>query len=720
VKKKMSPPRASRAPARAPSRLAAAAPLDPAGETSPLTRPVAIEALAARAYLWGLAPEYAYRFSTLNTLLLGPCNTLISATVPAAWNNAAVNAGNPAILYVTSFIDFATADALVLTVPPSSESYYVVQLLDTYLNTYASIGTRTTPSDVTTYYLLVGPSSPWARQTTAVIGGFTFPVVASDTDLDILLVRVAANTLSGADDPRSVPSITTKVVERFALNTLGDFQANGNQPIYTADVTYSPTARQVKEATLYQNSPTQAVEFFTQLGKAVMANPVPSASTGLSGMALSDLPPWVVPQYGAKTRYVVPSHGQERILRSFAPLGLNSATGFKVPSNWGNAQLSALQAGYTKAQKALKTVIGKAAATSSTNYWSILNDLIGTYPSNLKGYAIRSGIVLNGGFANIPLDGVYPSTASSSTGADLDGNITYAITFAPPLGAQTTLPVVGIVPPLVTGADHNPEGFWSLTLYQPDPTEAAAPFLSQASVLNTSYSSASTAVVSVDAATSTLTVLEPDWGTLKASTPILFGANAPAFGLTAGTVYYVAGTPVAGVDPASGKATFSLQVSAQWIQTLSAGNVPIQNSGGPGPISSLMQPPASAGALMYGPIKPVSQLGSAELCAGQLALNADGSLTLWLSPSLPPNVSPSNWIPSPSTAYFQMVYPGKTVSTALQVILRMYYPTPGNMPPSILPYSAGSQDLKESYVPPALVGGSVLAGATTSVIRSAG
>ncbi|MDR3639533.1 MAG: DUF1214 domain-containing protein [Isosphaeraceae bacterium] len=101
-------------------------------------------------------------------------------------------------------------------------------------------------------------------------------------------------------------------------------------------------------------------------------------------------------------------------------------------------------------------------------------------------------------------------------------------------------------------------------------------------------------------------------------------------------------------------------------------------------------------------VKPVSQLGSEQLSAGQLAKNADGSLTLWIGPSLPQGAPASNWIPTPSTAYFNTIYPNETVSTALQVILRMYYPTPGNEPPSILPYKAGSTRLPESYIPPTL------------------
>ena len=220
-------------------------------------------------------------------------------------------------------------------------------------------------------------------------------------------------------------------------------------------------------------------------------------------------------------------------------------------------------------------------------------------------------------------------------------------------------------------------------------------------MLNTHYSTADTAVLSVDAGTDTLTVRAPAWGPIVLSTPILFGANAASYGLQPNTVYYVATTPTQVVDPVTHETTYSFQVSPQWIQTLSPQNVPIQDSGGPGPIVAL-QAPGGAGPLTYGLVKPVAQLGSAQLSAGQLTLNADGSLTLWLGPSPPAGAPASNWIPTPSTAYFQTIYPNETVSTNLQIILRMYYPTPGNDPPSILPYQSGSTQLPESYIPPDL------------------
>jgi Protein of unknown function (DUF1214) len=195
-----------------------------------------------------------------------------------------------------------------------------------------------------------------------------------------------------------------------------------------------------------------------------------------------------------------------------------------------------------------------------------------------------------------------------------------------------------------------------------------------------------------------MTVSAPNWGTLVASTPILFGANAAAYSLTPNTVYYVASAPIANAD----QTTYTFQISAQWVQDLSADNVPIQDSGNPGPTVDLLSP-AGARALSYGMVKPVTQLGSPQLAANQLVRNADGSLTLWFGRTLPADAAALNWIPAPSTAYYSTLYPNTQVSTAFQLTLRMYFPTPGNEPPSILPCTqACATVLHESYIPPAV------------------
>jgi hypothetical protein len=666
------------------------------------TDPAVIKALAAAAYVWGLGPEYIERFSTYNTIIGAPFNAFKYGSVPAAWNNEATNAGDASVLYVSGFVNFDESPELVLTVPPSRNQYYVVAYMDAYANTVGSIGTRTTPSEATTSYLLVGPKSPYAKKKTAKIDGYEYRVMASDTNVNWFLIRVLTNTLIDASDPTSVPNVASGVVHKFALNSLQEFQTNGHEPVYPASfVLPPPTQEQINEAAPYQNAPTDAVDFFTQLGNAVATNPIPNRDTGLSGTPLTDLPAWVVPQYGAKTIYRVPSYGQKRTFDLFAPIGLTEK-GFSIPADWGQAQQDALQAGYVLGQNTLSAFIHLASPGSSTNYWGIVNDPVGTYPNNAKGYLYRSLIVVEGGVANIALDAVYPTLTATPSAPDrnpspLDGNHTYKLTFVPPAFANPTPPVEGIYPPMVSDTSGNPKGFWSIHVYATDPTQAAAPFIAQTSVLNTSYSTADTAVLSVNAATNFMTVNAPTWGPLVASTPILFGGNAAAYGLKPNTVYYVASTPTPNTD----NTTYTFQISAQWLQPLMGGNVPIQGPGGnPGPIVHLLSP-AGAGALKYGMVQPVTQLGSAQLAANQLPRNADGSLTLWFGPTLPAGAPASNWIPTPSTAYYGPLYPKTQMSTAFQLTLRMYYPTPGNEPPSILPCTqACTPALPESYIPP--------------------
>jgi hypothetical protein len=150
------------------------------------TDPPVIKALSAAAYVWGLGPEYIERFSKYNTIVGAPLNALTYGSVPAAWNNDATNAGDASVLYISAFVNFDESPELVLTVPPSRNQYYVVAYYDAYANTIGSIGTRTTPSDAMTSYLLVGPKSRYAKKQTAKIDGYEYPVMASDTNVNWL------------------------------------------------------------------------------------------------------------------------------------------------------------------------------------------------------------------------------------------------------------------------------------------------------------------------------------------------------------------------------------------------------------------------------------------------------------------------------------------------------------------------------------------------------
>jgi hypothetical protein len=287
----------------------------------------------------------------------------------------------------------------------------------------------------------------------------------------------------------------------------------------------------------------------------------------------------------------------------------------------------------------------------------------------------------------------------------LDGNNTYTLTFTPPV--THPVPVTGALPPTVNDRQGNPRGFWSITVYQPDTAQSAAPFITQASVLNTAYSTANTAVTAVDATADTITVKPSVWGPLVASTPILFGPTAAQYGLTPGVPYYVATTPRRKLDPTTKSTTYSFKVSTKWLQQLSTDFVPIQDTGTPGPPVDLTNPGGTVD-LQWGPIQPVSQLGSQQLTSGKLAKNADGSLTIWIAPTLPAGAPATNWIPTPSTAYYATLYPGvNNMPTAIRPMIRVYYPTPGSdtqasiLPPP-RPLPPPNQSLDASYVFPAL------------------
>jgi Protein of unknown function (DUF1214) len=347
---------------------------------------------------------------------------------------------------------------------------------------------------------------------------------------------------------------------------------------------------------------------------------------------------------------------------------------------------------------------GGSLATQATTCWGYLNSDIGTYRNTPQGYLHRALLTVGGGGANIPQDDVYAqiNNLNGTSATQLNGNNTYKLTFTPPVANPAALPVVGTVPPTVNDAQRNPRAFWSITLYQPDTTHSAAPFIAQSSGLNTAYSRANVAVTAVDASTNTITVRPSAWGPLEASTPILFGSRASRYGLTPGVPYYVATTPTRNVNQRTKSTTYSFKVSTKWQQQLSDGNVPIQgNTGMAGPVVNLTNPGGPVN-LRWGPIQPVSQLGSQQLTSGKLVEDADGSVTIWLGPTKPAGAPATNWIPTPSTAYYESIYTRVSAPPMLiRPIMRVYYPTPGsNMQASILPPPNGS--MRATYVFPAV------------------
>jgi Protein of unknown function (DUF1254) len=360
------------------------------GSISPLSDPARIEKLTQKAYVWGVAPEFVYRFSNYNELVTAPVNTFGGVSEPSAWNNQGTNAGNSSALYLNAMLDLSGrgrggTKELVLTAPPSKANYYIVNLLDAFINDVGSIGSRTTPSTRAQTYLLVGPTSQYAHERIARIHGFTYRVMVFDTNRSWMLIRLRADSLVPASDPASVATIKKNVEERFGLSTLAQFEARGHRPTYFKAGQYTPTQEQIKRAAKWHTAPTNAVAFFKQMGEALRLNPLPHARTGLNGIPLRTLPRWVVPQYGATRRYRNASYPQRSTLAVFKPLGL-TASGFAIPRNWGRTQINALQAGYEAGQMEINSRLASpGTATQATNYWGYLNHEIGTYPNTPRG-----------------------------------------------------------------------------------------------------------------------------------------------------------------------------------------------------------------------------------------------------------------------------------------------------------------------------------------------
>lgn len=710
---------------------AAVAPLPAASaESAQAQRLSDIRKTSAEAAIWGLAPEFVYRFNRYNKLITAPYNTIAYSPYAAQWNNASTNAGNASVIYLNSSLSLKQTD-LVYTVPPSNGTFQMFQVLDAFVNTVADPGTRTTPSDEMTHFLVVGPESEYADKTSVTMGGITFPVISLGTNRGEILVRVLGDPNAPPSDPRSFANSFENVAKKYAMNTLAEFKANGYAPVYpTGECAYNicpASAKKQKQAEKWRNVPTDAVDYFTQVGIALKLNGLPTKRTGIGGTTAADLPSYVQPQPGFDGTYFSPSAGQWKTLKSFKSIGL-TVNGFTVPDGWGDDELAAMQKGFEDGLTAAKARLLKAT-TPETNYWLYINrdDEFGTYANTKIGYLGRATAIYAGGFPNLPTDGFYSTILREDGGTSfMDGDDAYSITFTVPDGSEG-VPADGILPPMAEDADGNLLGFWSLTLYQPDFSEAAAPFISQASVLNTAYSRAESPVIDINTAKNTITTLASDVGPLRPSTAIMFGDNAGDFGLEPLTSYYIAADPIVnapGTFPGVLETTYTYPISTYWQQQLSENGTPIQkpagaadtcsNSGKACVTVALTVEQRDKDPLTYGIVQPVSQLGSLQLESAAkglpgLVANEDGSYTIWMSPSLPDGVPATNWIPTPSQEYLQGIYPdAPSVTSLIQPILRMYYAQPGDEPPSILPCPASTPEcapdgLDTTYVIPPFI-----------------
>lgn len=128
-----------------------------------------------------------------------------------------VNANNDT-LYSTTFADLR-AEPVVISVPPTGDRYFVIQLVDMGTDNFAYIGTRATGRDGGDF-LLVGPRHKGAVPHDGVAG-----VILAPSEFVALATRTA---IDGADDLDGVIAIQ----EQLTIRPLSDYL--GQEPAPSA------------------------------------------------------------------------------------------------------------------------------------------------------------------------------------------------------------------------------------------------------------------------------------------------------------------------------------------------------------------------------------------------------------------------------------------------------------------------------------------------------
>ncbi len=96
---------------------------------------------------------------------------------------------------------------------------------------------------------------------------FSDGAAPSDTNLNLLLTRIATNTRS----PSSDPATYSRVVQKFALNSLSDFKKNGNKPVYPQRYIYTPSVKHCRKRNFLQSF-YPARSSFSSAGDSVPCN----------------------------------------------------------------------------------------------------------------------------------------------------------------------------------------------------------------------------------------------------------------------------------------------------------------------------------------------------------------------------------------------------------------------------------------------------------------
>jgi hypothetical protein len=312
--------------------------------------------------------------------LAAPANQFANAPIvpTAAFKN--VVRANVDTLYSSAFLDLSS-EPLVLSVPDTNDRYYLLPMLDSWTNVFATPGTRTTGSKAGTF-AIAGPG--W---TGALPAGMQ--ELKSPTNMVWILGRTQTN---GPEDYPAVHAIQAG----FTLVPLSLF----GKP-YAAPEGVVDASADMKTPPVEQLQHMTGAQFFTALARLLTSNPPPAA----------DAP----------------------ALAKLATIGVIAGQPFD-PSNPDPAVAKESE-GIVPAAIATLQRDAKRMGTS-VNGWRIPKMNVGAFGTDYDSRAFLALIALG---ANLPADSLYPTSFVDGEGKFLNGANRYVLHFdagrTPPVNA---------------------------------------------------------------------------------------------------------------------------------------------------------------------------------------------------------------------------------------------------------------------------------------------
>jgi hypothetical protein len=303
-----------------------------------------------------------------------PVNQFIRANRTPTPRFTLVVSPNIDTLYASAFLDL-TDEPLVLAVPDTKGRYYLMPLLDSWSNVFASPGTRTTGNGPG-IFLITGPG--WNGPVPAGMSRIAAPTNT---------VWIAGRTLVNASDPGDIAAARA-IQDQYTLTPLSAwgtaYTPPSSVPVDASVDMITPPPEQVVRMTPEQ--------FYTRMSRLFVTNPPPAADSVM--------------------------------VQEMAELGIVPGKSF----DWNSTDQGTREA-LAKGAADGKIAIAAAAHASrnATNNWLMMK-FAGSYGTRYMERAATAWVLLG---ANLPEDTIYSQTRSDADGLPLNGTSRYTIHFGP-------------------------------------------------------------------------------------------------------------------------------------------------------------------------------------------------------------------------------------------------------------------------------------------------